>query len=132
MDQEERIFTRDEANRTLERLRPLVLDLQEEWERIKALNPEIQKTREKALMDAFSPHGVEYVESVSHLMLVMRQVREMGVLVKDLDKGLCDFPYLKQDRVVYLCWQLGEDSIEYWHDVESGFSGREPLGEQDL
>ncbi len=132
MEQEERIFTRDEANRTLERLRPLVLDLQEEWERIKALNPEIQKTREKALMDAFSPHGVEYVESVSHLMLVMRQVREMGVLVKDLDKGLCDFPYLKQDRVVYLCWQLGEDSIEYWHDVESGFSGREPLGEQDL
>ena len=132
MEQEERIFTRDEANRMLERLRPLVLDLQEEWERIKALNPEIQKTREKALMDAFSPHGVEYVESVSHLMLVMRQVREMGVPVKDLDKGLCDFPYLKQDRVVYLCWQLGEDSIEYWHDVESGFSGREPLGEQDL
>ena len=132
MEQEERIFTRDEANGLLGRLRPLVLDLQEEWERIKALNPEIQKTREKALMDAFSPHGVEYVESVSHLMLVMRQVREMGVPVKDLDKGLCDFPYLKQDRVVYLCWQLGEDSIEYWHDVESGFSGREPLGEQDL
>ena len=132
MEQEERIFTRDEANRTFERLRPLVLDLQEEWERIKALNPEIQKTREKALMDAFSPHGVEYVELVFHLMLVMRQVREMGVLVKDLDKGLCDFPYLKQERVIYRCWQLGEDSIEYWHDVESGFSGREPLGEQDL
>ena len=56
----------------------------------------------------------------------------MGVLVKDLDKGLCDFPYLKQERVIYRCWQLGEDSIEYWHDVESGFSGREPLGEQDL
>ena len=132
MDQEERIFSREEANGLLASLRPLILDLQQEWDRIKVLNPEIQKAREKALMDAFSPHGVEYVESVSHLMLVMRQVREMGVLVKDLDKGLCDFPYLKQERVVYLCWHLGEDSIEYWHDVESGFGSREPLGEQDL
>ena len=132
MEQNERIFTRDEANGLLKSLRPLVLDLREEWGRIKVLNPKIQKTREKALMDAFSPYGVEYVESVSHLMLVMREVREMGVLVKDLDKGLCDFPYLKRDRVVYLCWQLGEDTIEYWHDVESGFSGRERLGEHDL
>ena len=132
MEREERIFTRDEANGLLKSLRPLVLDLREEWGRIKVLNPKIQKTREKALMDAFSPYGVEYVESVSHLMLVMREVREMGVLVKDLDKGLCDFPYLKRDRVVYLCWQLGEDSIEYWHDVESGSSGRERLGEHDL
>ncbi len=132
MEQKERIFTRDEANGLLKSLRPLVRDLQEEWGRIKFLNPKIQKTREKALMDAFSPHGVEYVESVSHLMLVMREVREMGVVVKDLDKGLCDFPYLKRDRVVYLCWQLGEDSIEYWHDLESGFSGRERLGEHDL
>lgn len=132
MEQEERIFSREEANGLLASLRPLILDLQQEWDRIKVLNPEIQKAREKALMDAFSPHGVEYVESVSHLMLVMRQVREMGVLVKDLDKGLCDFPYLRQERVVYLCWHLGEDSIEYWHDVESGFGSREPLGEQDL
>ena len=132
MAQKERIFTRDEANGLLKSLRPLVRDLQEEWGRIKFLNPKIQKAREKALMDAFSPHGVEYVESVSHLMLVMREVREMGVVVKDLDKGLCDFPYLKRDRVVYLCWQLGEDSIEYWHDMESGFSGRERLGEHDL
>ena len=132
MEQKERIFTRDEANGLLKSLRPLVRDLQEEWGRIKFLNPKIQKAREKALMDAFSPHGVEYVESVSHLMLVMREVREMGVVVKDLDKGLCDFPYLKRDRVVYLCWQLGEDSIEYWHDMESGFSGRERLGEHDL
>jgi hypothetical protein len=132
LEQEERIFSREEANGLLASLRPLILDLQQEWDRIKVLNPEIQKAREKALMDAFSPHGVEYVESVSHLMLVMRQVREMGVLVKDLDKGLCDFPYLRQERVVYLCWHLGEDSIEYWHDVESGFGSREPLGEQDL
>ena len=132
MEEPEHIFTLSEANGMLAELRPLMEDLRGEWDSIKSLNPEIQKIRDKAIFDAYSPHGVEYVESVSHLMLVMGQVRDMGVIVKDLDTGLCDFPYLREDRVVYLCWRLGEDGIEYWHDREAGFAGREPLGEGDL
>ena len=132
MEEPEHIFTRSEANGMLAELRPLMEDLRGEWDSIKSLNPEIQKIRDKAIFDAYSPHGVEYVESISHLMLVMGQVRDMGVIVKDLDTGLCDFPYLREDRVVYLCWRLGEDGIEYWHDREAGFAGREPLGEGDL
>ncbi len=131
MEESEHIFTRTEANEIVTRLRPLMEELREAWDRIKKLNPEIQKIRGKAMQDAYSPRGVEYVESVSHLTLLMGQVRDMGVIVKDLDKGLCDFPYLKEDRVVYLCWHLGEDSIEYWHDIEGGFAGRELLDEQD-
>lgn len=131
MEESEHIFTRTEANEIVTRLRPLMEELREEWDRIKKLNPEIQKIRGKAMQDAYSPRGVEYVESISHLTLLMGQVRDMGVIVKDLDKGLCDFPYLKEDRVVYLCWHLGEDSIEYWHDIEGGFAGRELLDEQD-
>ncbi len=72
-----------------------------------------------------------YVESVSHLMFLINQIKEMGVLLKDVDKGLCDFPYMRQGRVVYLCWQMGEDSIQYWHDIETGFAGREPLDDTD-
>ena len=131
MEETEHIFTRGEAEQALAALRPLMEGLRLEWDRIKSLNPEIQKIREKASLDAYSPHGVEYVESVSHLMRLMGNVRDMGVLVKDLDKGLCDFPYLREDRVVYLCWHLGEDSIGYWHDRESGFASREPLEERD-
>ncbi len=132
MEETGHIFTRGEANQALTELRPLMEDLRGEWDRIKLLNPEIQKIREKAILDAYSPHGVEYIESVSHLMRLMGDVRDMGVLVKDLDKGLCDFPYLKEDRAVYLCWHLGEDSIRYWHDRDSGFASREPLEEKDL
>ena len=131
MEHGERVFTVREANEMLSQLRPLIEELRDEWARIKELNFEIQKIREKAMSDAYSPHGVEYVESVSHLTLVMDQVREMGVLVKDFEKGLCDFPYIKEDRVVYLCWQLGEERIDYWHDREVGFGGREPLGGED-
>ena len=132
MEDVERIFTRSEALGVLPRLRPMLEDIRQEWGRIRELNPNIQKARDKSALDGHSPDGVEYVESVSHMMLVMNQIREMGVLVKDLDKGLVDFPYLKDDRVVYLCWHLGEDSIDYWHEIESGFGGREPLDEGDL
>jgi len=131
MKQEERIFTRNEANEMLPRLRPLLVELRVKWLRMQELNPEIQKLRDKVSMDAYSPYGVEYVELVSHLRLLMEQIRNMGVLVKDVDKGLCDFPYRMNDRIVYLCWQMEEESINYWHEIEAGFTGRESLGNEE-
>ena len=128
---DERIFTLAEAQSLLPRLRTLLEEIGEEWQHMRDLNPEIQKARDNAALDGFSKSGVEYVESVSHLMSLIYQVKDMGVVLKDADKGLCDFPYLKHGRVVYLCWQLGEDSIQFWHDIETGFAGREPLDETD-
>ena len=128
---DERIFTLDEAQGLLPRLRSLLTEISEEWNHVRKLNPEVQKARDKAALDGYSKLGVEYVESVSHLMFLIHQIKDMGVLLKDADKGLCDFPYMRQGRVVYLCWQLGEDRIQYWHDIESGFAGREPLDETD-
>jgi hypothetical protein len=128
---EERIFTLAEAQSLLPRLRTLLQELTQEWKRIGELNPEIQKARDKAQLNGHSRFGVEYVESVSHLMSLIHEIKDMGVLLKDADKGLCDFPYIKDGRMVYLCWQLGEDTIGYWHDVETGFAGREPLDETD-
>lgn len=131
MRSEERIFTRDEANEMLPQLRSLLTELRRKWLRMQELNPEIEKLRERASMDAYSPHGVEYVELVSGLTSLMEEIRDMGVLVKDIQKGLCDFPYLMNERIVYLCWHMDEDSIEYWHDIQGGFSGREPLPRKD-
>ena len=128
---EEHIFTLAEAQSLLPRLRTLLGELGREWKRISELNPEIQKARENAPLNGYSKFGVEYVESVSHLMSLIHEINDLGVLLKDADKGLCDFPYIKHGRMVYLCWQLGEDTIRYWHDVETGFAGREPLEESD-
>jgi hypothetical protein len=128
---EERIFTLAEAQGLIPRLRSLLEEIRECWSRIRELNPDIQKARDAAAFDGFSKSGVEYVEAVSHLMLLIHQVKDMGIILKDADKGLCDFPYMRQGRIVYLCWQLGEERIEYWHDIETGFSGREPLDETD-
>jgi hypothetical protein len=51
----------------------------------------------------------------------------LGVVVKDLDAGLVDFPAERDGRAVFLCWQLGEDEVAFWHGVEEGFAGRKPL-----
>ena len=72
-----------------------------------------------------------YVEAVSHLLYLLHQVKDMGVHLKDIDKGLCDFPYMRQGRVVYLCWHLGEESITTGMTSRPGFAGREPLDETD-
>ena len=128
---DDRIFTLAEAQSVLPKLRDLLQDISEVWGRIRELEPEIQKARDKASYDGFSKHGVIYVESVSRLMFLIHQIKDMGVHLKDADRGLCDFPYRRNGKVVYLCWQLGEESISYWHEIETGFAGREPLDETD-
>jgi len=128
---EERIFTLAEAQNLIPVLQSLLQEITEVWSHVREVNPKVQKARDAAAFDGFSKAGVQYVESVSHLMLLIHQIRDLGVLLKDPEKGLCDFPYLRQGRVVYLCWQLGEEHIEYWHDIETGFAGRERLDETD-
>jgi len=57
----------------------------------------------------------------------LRELDELGVQVKDLDRGLLDFPALRGDEVVLLCWHVGEDDIGWWHGESDGFAGRRPL-----
>jgi hypothetical protein len=68
---------------------------------------------------------------VSDAFLSMRsalvELREMEIVLRDLDRGLVDFPALREDREVYLCWEEGEDSVGFWHEPEAGYDGRRPL-----
>jgi hypothetical protein len=54
-------------------------------------------------------------------------LQELGLLVKDLDEGLVDFPALRGDEEVLLCWRLGEGEVAFWHSLDEGFAGRKPL-----
>jgi hypothetical protein len=72
-------------------------------------------------------------ELEGHVQRVRESVAEIdsiGVQVKDLDSGLLDFPYRLDDRVVLLCWRMGEPAIEHWHTVETGFKDRQPVDER--
>src|SRR6187551_3342631 len=57
------------------------------------------------------------------------RIDAMGITLRDIEKGLVDFPALVSGRQIWLCWRLGETSVDWWHDLEAGFSGRRPLSE---
>jgi len=66
------------------------------------------------------------------LKAAMERIEEIGCQVKDLETGLIDFPTLYRDREVYLCWKLGESGISFWHHIEDGFRGRQPINSDFL
>jgi len=66
-------------------------------------------------------------EAFLQLREALARLQEAEVVLRDLDRGLVDFPAMRDDREVYLCWVEGEDEISYWHDLEAGFAGREQL-----
>ena len=68
--------------------------------------------------------------SIQHAQDAVQEIDSIGVQVKDLDKGLLDFPCQVGEQIVLLCWQLGEAKIDFWHTVEEGFQGRQPLDER--
>src|ERR1017187_7645272 len=67
--------------------------------------------------------------SAQSLRSLMEKIEEMGVVVKDLDVGLVDFPTLYRGEEVYLCWRMDEPDIHYWHSVHEGFAGRKEIDE---
>jgi hypothetical protein len=105
---------------------------------------EIQAVREKLVVDFEQAKPVlraartngggreanALLDSVHRLNARLHAIVDLGVQVKDLDRGLVDFPAWREDREVFLCWHLGEREVAYWHDLESGFSGRLPLDDE--
>ncbi|MBS3053652.1 MAG: DUF2203 domain-containing protein [Candidatus Aenigmarchaeota archaeon] len=66
-------------------------------------------------------------EVMKHLQDEMIKINQLGCFVKDIERGLVDFYYELNDEVVFLCWRYGEDKINHWHGLNSGFTGRRPL-----
>jgi hypothetical protein len=67
------------------------------------------------------------VQDFEKFDVLIHEIQATGVLIKDINLGLLDFPALKDGREVYLCWQYGEGEIAFWHEIEAGFAGRQPI-----
>ncbi|MBK9164069.1 MAG: DUF2203 domain-containing protein [Acidobacteria bacterium] len=123
-----RLFTIDEANEMLPRIR---MKLQ----MIRELHSGLDQYKELARAAAAASEsgggmvgGSNYVKSLYEIGKLTTEITEVGVQVKDYSRGLIDFPSVREGRIVLLCWQLGEpDEIEWWHEIEDGFAGRQTL-----
>lgn len=122
-----RYFTVDDANAMLPELTALlqgmlgarqhIIDSRTAWEPI----------MEKAPGNGGGAPGRALYRDTHAIHAAMERLTGWGILIKDVDSGLVDFPHMREGREVYLCWRLGEPSVAYWHDVDSGFAGRQPL-----
>lgn len=119
-------YSRDEARALIPRMRAWLLEIQE----LQRTLGKIQH-RLNAVMSAGDDAGGvsvnENIRSVAHLRELTLEFENREICIKDVDRGLVDIPSLMGGREVFLCWELDEEDIEYWHEIDAGFSGREKL-----
>ena len=126
---EMKIFTVEEANALLPQVRVIVGKIQRAHRKIARNRDHAKKAAEGAEQGGGGmSEGVAYAALLTNLTTQITALESLGVQIKDFERGLVDFPSLRDGRVVLLCWQLGEgDELEWWHDVDAGFAGRTPL-----
>jgi len=122
-----RYFTLDEANALLEELRPLVGKMLEVRQELLDLQPELEPVLRKVLGNGGNQVASQAAVYFEELRELVDRIQESGVELKDINSGLLDFRSLRGGREVYLCWRYGEDDIGFWHDIDAGFAGRQPL-----
>jgi hypothetical protein len=130
----DRVFTPAEANTALSQVRPVA-------ERLVTLRARMRELEhaQGALVTAIGGNGGGYAVNdlnaaqselttlADAVVACVERLEELGVVIKDLDAGLVDFPALRDGDDVLLCWRVGEPSVEFWHDLEEGFAGRKPI-----
>jgi len=121
------LFTREEADALLATLNPLVEEMMRSRARLLELQPALEPVLQKLLGNGGSRATGELLVVFERLRSALRAIEALGVVVKDMQTGLVDFPSQRGESIVFLCWKHGEPRVEHWHDVDAGFAGRQPL-----
>ena len=127
-----RSFSVSEANRFLPEIQALLSQIREtvqgfeDYRRAAGLDAE---RAHELLLDRIVP--LQYFSLVALFNQAMSRIRDIGCEIKDVARGLVDFPTMIAGEQAYLCWEEGEDRIRFWHDLEAGYAGRQPLPEDD-
>jgi len=126
-------FTREEAEALLPQVTVTLLKIREQRQAMQHAEDELGALRAQSMNNGHHLHErierlqkalVEHIES---LQTLARELRHFGCELKDPDTGLIDFLSIRGGREIYLCWQLGEERINYWHYLDTGFAGRQPF-----
>ncbi len=122
-----KFFTLEEANSYIPQLLQDVPRIQKLSFELGSKFPDVKKAWEKAKFNGGSVEGVGYLAVALKLNKLVEGIESKGIIIKGIKDGLVDFPALRDGREVYLCWKVPEQEIQYWHDINAGFSGRKPI-----
>ena len=125
------LFTVDHANRTLPLVRRIVDDVVRVHRRWQDALVELDLVISGVRADRPDPKATQLEREIQALAKEIdgyeRELHDLGIQLKDRRIGLIDFPSELDGRPVLFCWKLGEESVQFWHDEQSGFAGRQPL-----
>jgi hypothetical protein len=124
---QKKFFTIEQANATVRTIRPLLAEIQEIRAGILARRPDLWQAMESAAGNGGSAELSRLASEFDVLDSLVHRILDTGAEIKDLSSGLLDFRAMRHDREVYLCWKMDEDDVLYWHDIETGFAGRQPI-----
>ena len=121
-------FTVNEARGLLPDLKRKFQELHDLRDAIKVGAPRHEEARQKSEGNGGGgEQAVPYLEANVRFQEILREIAESGIQVKDVHRGLVDFPHMMDGKEVFLCWQLGEETLSFWHEIEAGFAGRRLL-----
>jgi hypothetical protein len=119
-------YTREEAEALLPQIR--------RWlQRLNELRRDVERSEKRITSMMHPGHDVggdlvnRWIRTLAEMQELLGEFQRRDIQIKDLERGLLDFPALVGGREVFLCWEQDEDKVEFWHDLDTGFSGRERL-----
>jgi hypothetical protein len=119
-------YTREEAKALLPQLREWLADLNRHREELQRFEKRLSGLTEQG-HDTGGDTVNSWIRTLAGMQELLAEFQRRRIFIKDLSRGLVDFPAIIGGREVFLCWESDEDDIEFWHDLETGFSGREKL-----
>ena len=129
-------FTAEEANQTLPLVKLIIrditelyADIRERRDRLTAISKNDYSTgeRDEIYSDELQAVETSIYEDIERLKKIIAELTGLGIELKDPETGLIDFPCLQDGREVCLCWKHGEDGVDFWHEIDAGFAGRQAL-----
>lgn len=121
-----RHYTAEQARALLPKLRSWLEELLELRDRLSEQEEAMAGARPVGV-DLGGPEVNSWVKVLADFRSILFEFHQREILIKDLERGLVDFPAIHNGREVFLCWEKAEDDIGFWHELDSGFAGREPL-----
>jgi hypothetical protein len=122
-----------ERHYTVEQANAALAFVEERIERLRAARVQLSDEDARAALSEAAPQngggaaGRVVSEAFLELQRSLGDLQEMEIVLRDLERGLVDFPALRDGREIYLCWEEGEEEVAFWHDPDTGYGGREPL-----
>ncbi len=129
MAQFEKHFTLQEARDWLPELRSKFAQIHALYNELQELREEYEKVQQLIRANGHAPKQTGFETRALALKSLVKEIVDAGIEVKDVGRGLVDFPCWRDGEEVFLCWELGEDDIRFWHRIEDGYAGRAPLEE---